>query len=196
MTRKSLQQMICQPPVGAHTHDDDDDDDDEHGDTGKLKPLPPLTHPLSSAAAALRQLSAARHVGKVVVQNPAGSNAGGLAHMARKGRWVVTGGLGALGSLSGRWLAQRGMAHICLLGRTGHMPSQQVSFWGFRCLDQSVTVVVCALVGLIMKTIWILRRIAGNFGHKLNDLGDQTPPGAVLQGLVIIPITYVYDRAW
>ncbi|KAK9866522.1 hypothetical protein WJX84_008502 [Apatococcus fuscideae] len=92
---------------------------------GKLKPLPPLTHPLSSAAAGLRQLSAARHVGKIVVQNPASSNAGGLAPMSRKGRWVVTGGLGALGSLSGRWLARRGIHHICLLGRTGHMPAQQ-----------------------------------------------------------------------
>ncbi|KAK9834736.1 hypothetical protein WJX74_008822 [Apatococcus lobatus] len=92
---------------------------------GNLKPLPPLTHPLSNSAAALRQLSAARHVGKVVVQHPSGSNAGSLAHVGRKGRWVVTGGLGALGSLSGRWLAQRGMQHLCLLGRTGHMPLQQ-----------------------------------------------------------------------
>ncbi len=97
-----------------------------HSNAGRLKPLPPLTHSLSNSAAALRQLSAARHVGKIVVQNPAGGNAGGLVPQGRKGRWVVTGGLGALGSLSGRWLAQRGLHHICLLGRSGHMAAQQV----------------------------------------------------------------------
>ena len=36
-----------------------------------------------------------------------------------QGRWMVTGGLGALGLITAQWLADRGLRHLCLLGRTG-----------------------------------------------------------------------------
>ncbi len=62
--------------------------------------MPPLAHGLGSAAAALRQLSGARTVGKIVAAGPPA--AGGPAAEAAPGRWVVTGGLGALGTLSAR----------------------------------------------------------------------------------------------
>ena len=39
--------------------------------------------------------------------------------MRLQGRWLVTGGLGALGLITAQWLADRGCRHICLLGRTG-----------------------------------------------------------------------------
>ena len=38
---------------------------------GALRPLPQVTHSLSAVQAALRQMSQARHVGKVVVRAPA-----------------------------------------------------------------------------------------------------------------------------
>lgn len=38
---------------------------------GKLRPLPQVLHSLSAVQAALRQMSQARHVGKVVVRAPA-----------------------------------------------------------------------------------------------------------------------------
>lgn len=37
---------------------------------GALQPLPVVVHDMSSTAAALRQMSQARHVGKVVVRTP------------------------------------------------------------------------------------------------------------------------------
>ena len=58
-----------------------------------------VRYPICSAAEAMRQLAAARHVGKVVLQGllRLPSPASGPAH----GRWVVTGGTGALGVLTG-----------------------------------------------------------------------------------------------
>ncbi len=72
---------------------------------GLIRPLPAVVFPIEEAPDALRQLSAAKHIGKVVVevlrQLPALKDA--------QGRWVVSGGLGALGSLSVQWLASQGM---------------------------------------------------------------------------------------
>lgn len=83
---------------------------------GRLAPLPPLTYLLGNAPAALRQLAAARHVGKVV----AGDCGGGCALW---GRWLVSGGTGALGALAARQLAVSGTRHIALLSRIGLLPS-------------------------------------------------------------------------
>ena len=91
--------------------------------------MPPLTYSLSSTAAALRQLAAARHVGKVVVTEsqlastigsaPGGSSGHGKGAPISSGMWILSGGLGALGALSARWLVGSGARHIALLGRSG-----------------------------------------------------------------------------
>lgn len=83
--------------------------------TGTLLPLPWVTHGLSDATAALRAMSAARHVGKVVVTNPATD----LPPSARVGRVLVTGGLGSLGSLTAAWLARDCRLGVHVVGRSG-----------------------------------------------------------------------------
>ena len=65
--------------------------------------------PLHDAADALRQLSAAKHIGKVVVRVPCQLPA---PEEAPTGSWIISGGLGALGSLSVHWLASQGLK-IC-----------------------------------------------------------------------------------
>ena len=67
---------------------------------GSISPLAPLAYSLTDAAAGLRQLSGARAIGKVVTTAP--SAPGGPAQEAGAGRWIITGGLGALGLLSAR----------------------------------------------------------------------------------------------
>ena len=63
-----------------------------------------MIFPIEEAPDALRQLSAAKHIGKVVVEVP-----GQLpAPRDAQGRWIVSGGLGALGTLSVQWLASQG----------------------------------------------------------------------------------------
>ena len=99
--------------------------------SGSLRPLPAAVHSLSSVAAALRQMSQARHVGKVVVSAAAGplahgaaaSAAGDLSRSALStagGTVMVLGGTGTLGVLVTKWLAaEAGVKRLVLLGRTG-----------------------------------------------------------------------------
>ena len=84
---------------------------------GRLRPLPRIAHGMSEAIAALRQMSQARHIGKVVVtrgaEDPAPSRRG-------VGRTViVTGGMGMLGTTVAGWLIENGVRHFKLLGRKG-----------------------------------------------------------------------------
>lgn len=59
-------------------------------------------------------MAAARHVGKVV----AADSSGGSSTVA-SGRWVISGGTGALGAMAAKWLVAAGARHVSLLGRTG-----------------------------------------------------------------------------
>ncbi|KAI8473970.1 MAG: hypothetical protein J3K34DRAFT_383389, partial [Monoraphidium minutum] len=85
---------------------------------GEVQPLPGAVHELRNAAAALRQLSQARHVGKVVVRMGAAGSGGS------DGAVVVLGGTGTLGSLMVRWLAECGVAWIPAVSRSGRLSSQ------------------------------------------------------------------------
>lgn len=49
----------------------------------------------------MRQLAAAKHVGKIVLQPPESRVP---AQTGSRGRWIVTGGMGALGALAGALL--------------------------------------------------------------------------------------------
>ena len=54
--------------------------------SGTQRPLPQVAHSLEAAQAALRQMSQARHVGKVVVRDA------GMSQTQLAGRVAVTGG--------------------------------------------------------------------------------------------------------
>lgn len=84
---------------------------------GKVRPLPGVIHGLPSIVAALRQMSQARHVGKIVISNPLKSR------LHSNGRCIVSGGLGSLGMVIADWLAKMGLEYVELLGRSGRMAS-------------------------------------------------------------------------
>jgi hypothetical protein len=90
---------------------------------GVLKPLPQVVHSLSAVQAALRQMSQARHVGKIVVRAPAGE----AAKSATAGTVVVTGGLGTLGSLTAAWVAHNSKLQVHATGRTGRFTAAVAS---------------------------------------------------------------------
>jgi acyl transferase domain-containing protein/acyl carrier protein len=87
---------------------------------GKLKPLPLAAHDLNNVGAALRQMSQARHVGKIVVRSAPDQRA-----VKPTGAVLVSGGLGTIGQLVSVWLQQRSVPSIHLLGRSGVLPSFQ-----------------------------------------------------------------------
>ncbi|MCV7381188.1 polyketide synthase [Mycobacterium alsense] len=84
-------------------------------DAGILNPLPVTTFDVRRGRAALRYLSQARHVGKVVMTVPVGPGAG-LA----SGTVLITGGTGMAGSTLARHLvARHGVRELVLLSRGG-----------------------------------------------------------------------------
>jgi hypothetical protein len=82
---------------------------------GTLQALPQVVHSLAEVQAALRQMSQARHVGKIVTRMPAPAS----AQAPTAGTVLVTGGLGTLGSLTAAWLAQVSKLHVHVTGRSG-----------------------------------------------------------------------------
>ncbi|BBZ52306.1 type I polyketide synthase [Mycobacterium heidelbergense] len=84
-------------------------------DAGVLRPLPVTTFDVRRARTALRYLSQARHIGKVVMTMPSGPG-GGLA----AGTVLITGGTGMAGSTLARHLvARHGVRDLLLLSRRG-----------------------------------------------------------------------------
>ncbi len=71
--------------------------------------------PYAHAGRALRLLAASRHVGKLVVELPAGAAA--RSSIRSDACYLVTGGLGALGGHTATWLAEQGARELVLLGR-------------------------------------------------------------------------------
>ena len=80
---------------------------------GQIQPLPRTVHPMARVTDALREFSHAQHIGKLVAAAPE------ELPRERWAAWLVTGGLGALGLLTGRWLLEQSAQRIVLLGRTG-----------------------------------------------------------------------------
>jgi NADPH:quinone reductase-like Zn-dependent oxidoreductase len=86
---------------------------------GVVRPLPSAVHDLGSVAAALRQMSQARHVGKVVVRRPPAAVPQFEQYAA--GAVAVIGGTGTLGCLMVSWLAEQGIRNIPIISRTGRL---------------------------------------------------------------------------
>jgi acyl transferase domain-containing protein/acyl carrier protein len=84
---------------------------------GHLQLLPRHIFPLHDAARAFRFMAQARHTGKIVLTvGPSG------AAVSPDGSYLVTGGLGALGLRTARWLVEQGARHLILVSRRGPSP--------------------------------------------------------------------------
>jgi len=88
---------------------------------GSLKPLPVTVFDFAQAADAFRHMAQARHIGKIVLRLPVATPVALRADAC----YLVTGGLGALGLHTARWLQRRGARHLALLGR--HAPSGEAA---------------------------------------------------------------------
>ncbi|MGW0909734.1 SDR family NAD(P)-dependent oxidoreductase [Streptomyces sp. NPDC002853] len=81
-------------------------------EAGVLSPLPMRVWDVRRAPEALRFMSQARHVGKLVLRMPGGWD--------REGSVLITGGTGVLGGLVARRLVvEHGVGHVILAGRRG-----------------------------------------------------------------------------
>eukprot|EP00883_Tetradesmus_obliquus_P011533 jgi/Sobl393_1/4315/SZX67650.1 len=164
---------------------------------GQLAPIPIVCHNLASAAAALRQLSQASAVGKVVVSAPQLASpelrAAGSSN-ASPGRIIITGGLGALGLLVASWLASsQGAKHITLVSRTGRAAAGSMSQASQRQLAALLS--GAAIVSIVAADVAVAEDcgFVGGFGdarlplvglvHASGVLEDAALRGQSLQGL-------------
>ena len=87
---------------------------------GDLKPLPRRVFALTEAVDAFRFMERAKHIGKIVVAQPADRFSRPIALRA-DGTYLITGGLGGLGLQAAGWLVEQGARHVILMGR--HAPA-------------------------------------------------------------------------
>ncbi len=91
---------------------------------GRLRPLTHQTYDIRYLPEALRIISRAEHIGKLVIRGMA-RNGEEHALFRAQASYLITGGLGGLGLELAQWLADRGAREIILVGRS--VPSAQAA---------------------------------------------------------------------
>jgi acyl transferase domain-containing protein/nucleoside-diphosphate-sugar epimerase len=85
--------------------------------TGTLRALPLRVFEFGDATGALRLMAQARHIGKLALRAPGSAYGTRDVPIRADASYLVTGGLGALGLHTARWLVRRGARHLVLVGR-------------------------------------------------------------------------------
>ncbi len=102
-----------------------------------LKPLPVTPFALGQAQDAFRFMAQARHIGKIVLRMPEAER----RLVRADASYLITGGLGALGLHTARWLVQSGARHLVLLGRSVPSPDAESAIRTFEQSGASVRVI-------------------------------------------------------
>ncbi len=95
---------------------------------GTLPLLPVTEHPVTEASSAFHTMASARHTGNLVLTWPAeGTDTlpvrpEDVPVVRPDASYLITGGLGGLGLLVARWLAERGAAAVVLTSRSAPAP--------------------------------------------------------------------------
>ncbi|MBV8347679.1 MAG: SDR family NAD(P)-dependent oxidoreductase, partial [Mycolicibacterium sp.] len=98
---------------------------------GGLQMLPVTEFSLDNAIDAFRLMASGTHVGKIVISIPADGRIQAVAApppqplVRRDGGYIVVGGMGGLGFVAARWLAQQGAGMVVLNGRSS--PNAEVA---------------------------------------------------------------------
>lgn len=103
-----------------------------HVETGVLRPLEYVSHPLSSASDVFWEMARGQHIGKFVLRPkeptpPPISVLIGAQRLSRTGSYLISGGLGGLGLHLARWMAERQAGHLLLLSRRGVTNDEQAN---------------------------------------------------------------------
>ena len=106
---------------------------------GAVPLLPVRIFPEDRVADAFRFMARARHIGKIVLRWPGQADRKGPLVRSGSTFWV-TGGLGALGMFTAKWLASRGAAHLVLTGRNRPAPSVEKEIADIRSTGVNVSI--------------------------------------------------------
>ncbi|WP_326595008.1 SDR family NAD(P)-dependent oxidoreductase [Streptomyces sp. NBC_01803] len=92
---------------------------------GEFGALPVTTYPYAEAGAAFARMAQARHIGKLVLRPGEREEIAARPDappVHREATYLITGGLGALGLETARYLAGQGARHLVLVGRGAPSP--------------------------------------------------------------------------
>ena len=101
-----------------------------HAEAGDLAPLPVTEFEFDQVVDAFRLMASAGHTGKILVTMPVAGDVEAVAPpppqplVSGDAGYVIVGGMGGLGMVAARWLAQQGAGLVVLNGRT--MPDVNV----------------------------------------------------------------------
>ena len=96
-------------------------------ESGELRPLPLQVFPIDEVARAFRQMAGGKHVGKLVLTRVARGLAPEEWRAAlRDGSVLITGGTGALGLATARWLLAQDAKKVVLVSRGGSDEAAQL----------------------------------------------------------------------
>lgn len=118
---------------------------------GVLFPLPYRAFAADRVVDAFRAMQQSRHIGKIIVKLE-GARVGvesapatvSKAVFSKNSTWLIAGGLSGFGLESARWLAERGVGRLVLLGRRGaHTPGTMEAAEQLRALGAQVEIAAC-----------------------------------------------------
>lgn len=107
---------------------------------GSLRPLPTRTFDFIEVSDAFRFMAQARHIGKLVLRAPRDTSREREAVVRADGTYLITGGTGALGVRTARWLAESGARCVVLTGRRAPAADAAVAIGAIRAIGVEVHV--------------------------------------------------------
>ena len=139
--------------------------------SGALRPLPARTFDLEKARDAFRFMQQAQHTGKIVLRIPSqpSTSPHPTIQLRSDATYLITGGLGALGLLTARWMTARGARHLLLISRSA--------------ADQQVHTQIAELeaAGAQVRVVQADVAVAEQLQRVLDELKSSLPP---LRGVV------------
>ncbi len=112
--------------------------------SGMIIPLPLEVFPIADAVSAFRTMASGQHIGKLVLTQPPRPISPELWKSSlRDGAVLITGGTGALGVATARWLLEQGARFLVLLSRSGTSPAAQQLLADAAQSDVRVKLVSC-----------------------------------------------------
>ncbi|MFE3461856.1 SDR family NAD(P)-dependent oxidoreductase [Nocardiopsis aegyptia] len=156
---------------------------------GTLTPLPYTARPFAEAADALRDMARGAHVGKIVLTDP--DTVTSIAPEAMPGgclrgdgRYLITGGLGALGLSLAEHLADRGAGEVALVGRSGPTAAARERIEALRGRGVGVTTVAADVTDPVA-----VEKLLGELREDGTPLSGVVHAAGVLEDATISTLT-------
>jgi NAD(P)-dependent dehydrogenase (short-subunit alcohol dehydrogenase family) len=116
----------------------------------KLTPVPQITFPLHQVQEAFRHMQNARHIGKILLVQPAAvaEQAAAPVTLHAAATYLITGGLGGIGLLVAERFVAEGARHLILMGRSAPKLEAAETLAALRAAGAQVTVVQADVTNL------------------------------------------------